>query len=96
LILITLKLVILKRKNSGGAETSYENFNYHEALVELEGIMNEIDKVEIQNKNIDLYKTNLIYIFELIHDNSFILILENLNIFSFEVSINLYDNSYKY
>ena len=57
--------------------------------------MNEIDKVEIQNKNIDLYKTNLKYIFELIHDNSFILILENLNIFSFEVSINYYDNSYK-
>ena len=57
--------------------------------------MNEIDKVEIQNKNIDLYKTNLKYIFELVHDNSFILILENLNIFSFEVSINYYDNSYK-
>jgi len=58
--------------------------------------MNEIDKVEIQNKNIDLNKTNLKYIFELVHDNSFILILENLNIFTLEVSINYLCNYYKY
>ena len=77
--------MILNRKNSATDASQKDNTNYTETLKELEEKIIEIDKIEKKEKNIDLSKTQLKFIYDIIKDNTFFSILENLNNLSIEV-----------
>jgi hypothetical protein len=84
-LLIDIFIVVLNRKIST-SDTSLEYSSYVDDLKELEETINEISTLQKKLKNFELFNTQMKFLYDFINDDKFVSILENLNLFSMEVS----------